>query len=79
LIYCVDSLIQSAPTIIAAAKAMNIGNLTTESIRTHPVPAVCPGYYLSLPGSASGFVETALSDILRGVAAYLVSLSAIYS
>jgi predicted PurR-regulated permease PerM len=75
LIYCVDSLIQSAPTIIAAAKAMNIGNLTTESIQNSPqfqqyVPATIYPYL----GSASGFVETALSDILRGVAAYLVSL-----
>jgi len=75
LIYCIDSLIQSAPTIITAAKSMNIGNLTTDSIQNSPqfqqyIPASTYPYL----GSVSGFWETALSDILRGVAAYLVSL-----
>ncbi|BDZ69753.1 AI-2E family transporter [Methanobacterium petrolearium] len=75
LVYCIDSLIHSAPTLISAAESMNIGDLTTESIQNSTqVQQYIPADVYPYLGSASGFVETALFDILRGFASYLVSL-----
>nr|WP_319374040.1 AI-2E family transporter [uncultured Methanobacterium sp.] len=75
VIYCIDSLIHSAPALITAAKASNIGNLTTSSLQnssqfTQYFPVNMNPYM----GSASGVVETAVSDILKGIASYLLSL-----
>jgi predicted PurR-regulated permease PerM len=75
LIYCIDSLIQSAPALIGAAKSMNIGNLTTASIQNSTqVQQYVPSSLYPYLGSISGVVEVALSDILGGVVSYLVSL-----
>ena len=75
VIYCIDSLIQSAPALITAAKASNIGNLTTTSLQnSSQLAQYFPSNMYPYMGSASGVVETAVSDILRGIASYLVSL-----
>lgn len=75
LIFCITSLVQSAPSLIDAAKSMNLGNITTTSIQNSSqfqqyVPASVYPYL----GSASGVLEVALSDILKGIVSYLVSL-----
>lgn len=75
VIYCIDALIQSAPLVISAVKATNLGNLTTSSIQNSPqFTQYVPNSLYPYLGSATGVVETVLSDILRGVASYLVGL-----
>jgi predicted PurR-regulated permease PerM len=75
VIYCIDSLIQSAPALITAAKASNIGNLTTTSLQnSSQLTQYFPSNMYPYMGSASGVVETAVSDILKGIVSYLVSL-----
>jgi len=75
VIYCIDALIQSAPAIISAAKATNLGNVTTSSIQSSPqFTQYFPTSLYPYLGSATGMVETVVSDILRGVASYLVGL-----
>ncbi|HII84661.1 MAG TPA: AI-2E family transporter [Methanobacterium subterraneum] len=75
VIYCIDALIQSAPAIISAVKATNLGNVTTSSIQNSPqFTQYFPTSFYPYLGSATGMVETVLSDILRGVASYMVSL-----
>ncbi len=75
LFFCINALVESAPSIVGAVKAMNLGNITTASIQSSPqfqqyVPASVYPYL----GSASGVLEVALSDILKGIVSYLVSL-----
>ncbi|NYB51864.1 MAG: AI-2E family transporter [Methanobacteriaceae archaeon] len=75
VIYCINALIQSAPSILDAAKAMNLGNITTASIQNSPqFQQYVPSSVYPYLGSASGILEAALSDILKGVVSYLVSL-----
>lgn len=75
LIYFIDSVIQSTPTLITAAKSMNIGNMTTESLQNSTqLQQYVPTSVYPYLGSASGFVETAVYDILGGIVSYLVSL-----
>lgn len=75
LIYCIDSLIHSAPTITEAVSSMNITQLTTSSVQSSPqVQQYLPASLYPYLGSVSGIIEAALSDILRGTVSYLVVL-----
>ena len=75
LAYCINSLVESAPSIVTAAKAMNLGNITTASIQSSPqFQQYVPTSVYPYLGSASGVLEAAISDILRGIVSYLVSL-----
>lgn len=75
LIFCINSLIQSAPSLIAAAQSMNIDSITMASIQSSSqFQQYVPSSVYPYLGSASGIVEAALSDIIKGIASYLVSL-----
>lgn len=70
VLYCIHSLIESAPALINAASAANLGNATLDSLQSSP--QYLPSSLLPYLGSVSGVVETVFSDVLRGVASYLV-------
>lgn len=75
LIFCIESLVQSAPSLVAAVKSLNIGNMTTASIQSSPqFQQYVPSSVYPYLGSASGVLEAALSDILKGIVSYLVGL-----
>ncbi|HMK54807.1 MAG TPA: AI-2E family transporter [Methanobacteriaceae archaeon] len=75
LIYCINALIHSAPSIVEAAKAMNLGNITAESVQNSPqFQQYLPASIYPNLGSVSGTFEAALSDVLKGIVNYLVSL-----
>lgn len=75
LVFCINSLIQSAPSLIAAAQSMNIDSITMTSIQSSSqFQQYVPSSVYPYLGSASGIVEAALSDIIKGIASYLVSL-----
>ncbi len=75
LIFFIDSLVQSAPSLIGAAKSLNLDSITMASIQnSSQFQQYVPSTVYPYLGSASGVVKTALSDIIMGVASYMVSL-----
>jgi predicted PurR-regulated permease PerM len=72
VLYCIYSLIESVPALINAASAANLGNTTLNSLQNSD--QYLPSTLLPYLGSASGLVENLFSDVLQGLASYLVDL-----